>query len=298
MEETQQFKSAPLPVAKIFKEALKFPFHQTRQFWIWVLILCLISFAISQAQHYIWPMLRDLPLSIKGWIGVSTVLGGLGNGLAFTLLAITCHRMILLEEQHERWVDFFRWSHRETRFFIWSYLIYLGAMVILLHPIFMGWPNFLQTGIDTVMHYLIFMDYFLIEWLIPVAWIKKMWIYVFTMGIPLIEYFLFLYVLSRVSLALPATAIDEKSTFSWAWDRSKGNGWRLTFLTTLPIIVYVLGGSSLNMVDFMPPPLFWIPEIIGSVLYVFWGMLEAALLSEAYKEFRLQHQVPNFKMLD
>jgi len=298
MEETQQLKSTPLPVAKIFKEALKFPFHQTRQFWIWVLILCLVSFAISFVQNYFLGVIRE-EIPLKVMLGISMVLEGISVGLIFTLVAIGCHRMIILEEKNERWVDFFRWSNREIRFFIWSFLIYFLGMLLLLLPIFIGSPNFLQTGIDAVMEYLVFMDYFLINWLIPNAWIQKIWIYVFTMGIPLMEYFLFLYVLSRASLVLPATAIDEKATLSWAWDRSTGNGWRLTLMTTIPfIIVLCLVGSGLDMMDFMQPPLFWIPEFIGSAMFVLWGMLEAALLSGAYKELRLQRQVPNFKMLD
>ena len=69
------------------------------------MILCFASFAITRAGNYfILTMLSDLP--IKGRIGVSTVLGGLENGLVFTLLAIACHRMILLEEKYERWTDF------------------------------------------------------------------------------------------------------------------------------------------------------------------------------------------------
>ena len=108
MDETQQLKSPPLPIATIIKEVNKFPFHQPRQFWLWILSLYLVSFVISQAEGYlIWPLLTDLPLSIKVRIGVTTMYGGLGGGLIFTLLAVACHRIIFLEETHERWVDFF-----------------------------------------------------------------------------------------------------------------------------------------------------------------------------------------------
>ncbi len=289
MRETQQLTISPLPVCKIFKEALRFPLGQNRQFWIWVVILCLLSFVITRAGNYfVFTMLADLP--IKGRISISAVLGGLGNGLVFTLLATTCHRMILLKEQQNRWTDIFRWSHRETRFFIWSFLIYIGAMFILFHSIFIGLPDLLKDGINSVKYYLMFMDYSLLDWLIPKTWIPTMWSFIFVMGVFLMKYLTLLYTASRISLIMPAIAIDEKPILFSVWNLSKGNGWRLAFLTTIPLIVYFLGGTILNLV-IMPSPLSWIPAILGSVLFVFWGILEAALVSEVYKDLRSRRQV-------
>ncbi len=291
MQKAQQLTIRPLPVSKIFKKALRFPFCQNQQFWIWVVILCLASFVITRAGNYfILTMLSDLP--VKGRIGVSTLLGGLESGLVFTLLALSFHRMILLEEKYERWTDFFRWSHRETRFFMWSFLIYLGAMFVLLHSIFIGSPSFLESGIESVRDYLVFMDYSLLEWLIPKTWIPTMWSFIFGMGVSLVKFFIFLYTASRVSLLLPAIAIDAKPTLFSAWNLSRENGWRLVFLTTIPLIAYHLGGSILNAVT-MPFPLYWIPGIIGSAWFVFWIILEAAILSEVYKELRSRRQAPS-----
>ncbi len=112
-----------------------------------------------------------------------------------------------------------------------------------------------------------------------------MWSFIFGIGVPLIKFFLFLYAASRVSLILPIIAIDEKPTLFSVWNLSQENGWRLVFLTTIPLIVYYLGGSILNGVT-MPFPLYWIPGIVGSAWFVFWGIMEVALLSEVYKEFR------------
>ncbi len=220
-------------------------------------------------------------------IGVLNVLGVLGNALVFTFIALPCHRIVLLEEQQERWLEFFRWNHRETRFFIWGFLICFVVILVLLLPLMMGTSYSFLTSF--VMNFLRAMDYFFLEWLLPRAWVSTIMIF----GMYFIPYFIALYVLSRVSLILPATAIDEKPTLAWIWKLSTGNGWRLTFLTTIPMIVCLLVSSSLNMVDFMPPSLFWIPGIIGIGWFVFWGMLEAVLLSEAYKELRSQQQVPS-----
>ncbi len=101
MEETRQFKIRPLPVGKIFKEVNQFPFNQVQTFWVWMVSLCLVSFAFSHTETYfILPAFRDLLL--KSEFGLKAGLSGLGQGLVFTLLAIICTRMILLEEKLER----------------------------------------------------------------------------------------------------------------------------------------------------------------------------------------------------
>jgi hypothetical protein len=41
------------------------------------------------------------------------------------------------------------------------------------------------------------------------------------------------YVLSRLNLVLPATAIDEQHNFRWAWQRSRGHGLRLLVVVGL-----------------------------------------------------------------
>ncbi len=227
MEETQQLKSSPLPVAKIFGEAIKFPFRQTGQFWILVFILCLGSIAFTIAENYfILTMLRDLP--IRWLAGVSMVLDGLSQGLVFTLLAIACHRMILLEEQKNRWTEFFRWSHRETRFFIWSFLIYIVVILIML-PLGMVSLVIIKSGLRIIS------DYFANEG------IKIMGFRVWALGFFSTMYFLFLYLLSRVSLVLPVTAIDGNPTIPWAWDLSAGNGWRLTLIVGMIPFLALLG---------------------------------------------------------
>ncbi len=115
MEETQERINRPLPIGNIFKKALRFLFCQNQQFWIWVVILCLVSFVITRAGNYfVLTMLADLPIKVR--IGISAVLGGLGNGLVFTLLAIACHRMILLEEKKIGGRNFFNGVIEELDF--------------------------------------------------------------------------------------------------------------------------------------------------------------------------------------
>jgi hypothetical protein len=288
MEETQQLKFTPLPVAKILGEALKFLFKQTRHFWIW--FVCMVfGFSILELLEI---KLRDgverssfllafgVILSLSLWIS---------KGLLFALFAVNCHRIILLKEAHERWWGFIFWSNRETRFLIWSFLIYIIAvlMMLLFFPLVLAPLFFISSWFGAGLDYL------------EIELIKAIGSQALRFGTSSIVFCLFLYLLSRICLALPSTAIDEKPTPSWAWDLSTGNGWRLTLITgTIPFISYSLGFSAQEIWEFMPSSLFWIREIIEVSWFLFLGMIEIALLSEAYKELKLQHQVPNFKMLD
>ncbi len=277
MQETQQLKSIPLPVTKIIKEVNKFPFNQTQAFWVWMVTLCFISFGISQAETYfILPTFRDPPF--KNGFGLKAVLNGLGQGLVFTLLAIICNRMILLEEKLERWVDFYRWSRRETWFLSLVFLLYAVALMVNFIPI--------------LTHFLLYGDSFpsLIHFKSEGPINIKFIVFMYAIGIPLTLFFLLLYVLSRVVLILPATAIDESPTLAWAWNRSRGNGWRLTLMILIPCIyASFLVALGKDLEDVITPSLLWIPEILQSVAYVVWAMLEAVLLSEVYKELRSEH---------
>ena len=175
---------------------------------------------------------------------------------------------------------------------MWSFHIYLGAMFVLFHSIFIGLPDFLKEGIDTVKYYLMFMDYSLLDWLIPKTWIPTMWSFIFGIGVPLIKFFFFLYTASRVSLLLPVISIDAKPPLFRVWNLSQENGWRLVFLATIPLIPYYLGGLILNGAT-MIFPFYWILGIVGIAWFVFWMILEAAILSEVYKELSVRRQVPS-----
>ncbi len=277
MQETQQLKCSPLPIGKIVKEASNFLFNQIPIFWFYVVLLCFLSLFISQAENYfLLPILRDLPLPMKSMIGVKTMIDGLGQALVFTLLAIPCSRMILLEEKYDRLIDFNGWSQQETWFLIWAFLLFdVVFLIYIVIPVLS--VVLLNNELFAVLISL------KTEW--PISSISMLSIYI--VGIPLSLTLLLLYVLSRVMLVLPATAIDENPTLSWAWYRSLENGWRLTLLSLLPIIfVSCLAGAGQDFMDAIPPSLFLIPEFLGSALYVFWGILEVVLLSVAYKELR------------
>lgn len=144
-------------------------------------------------------------------------------------------------------------------------------------------------------------DYFAIQG------IKTVGFRVWTLGVLSIMYFLFLFLLSRASLVLPATAIDGNPTLSLAWDLSTGNGWRLTlivgmipFLALVSVFLKVLvplfptfpifsAVDILGAINVLPR---WISKI-GDILFsLLIGIIEIALLSEAYKKLISQKEIP------
>ena len=275
--ENQKLNPFPLRVATVVKEAVKFPFNQTYVFWVWVATLCFLSLVISHAEKFfVIPIMRDFSLPPKSMIGVKTMVGGLGQAWVFTLLAIPCHRMILLEEKYDRWGDFYEWSQRETWYLVWAFLLFNVAFLIFIFiPVLT--KLLLQSEFFGILTYL------KPEWPISIIFISTIYI----IGIPLALFFFLLYGLSRVILVLPATAIDKHPTLSWAWNHSWRNGRSFTLINIIPIIfVSYLAGSSEAIMEVFPWAPFWVPEVLGNVMFVFWGILEVVLLSEGYKVLR------------
>jgi len=85
------------------------------------------------------------------------------------------------------------------------------------------------------------------------------------------------YVVARLSLILPAVALDQKLTLSTVWDLSEGNGWRLAVVVGgLPWLLNYLQGLAFSETDM-------IPAILRSVVYCTLLIVEVAALSLSYK---------------
>jgi hypothetical protein len=133
------------------------------------------------------------------------------HGALFTLFAVTCHRLVLLDAETvaRRWAP--RWSWRETRFFLWIvtlYVIALAAMWLFMLVVVNLWTWFIG-GLG--------------------GWTEWM---LYVMKIPPI------YVFGRLCLLFPATAIDRVATLRWSWDLTRRNGWRLMIIVGgLPFVI-------------------------------------------------------------
>ena len=84
------------------------------------------------------------------------------------------------------------------------------------------------------------------------------------------------YVFGRLSLILPATAIDQDNSFSTAWHISKGNGWNLCFL--ISILPFLTG----FVIDSLNSPSI-VSTLFSSILSIFILFYEVSILSNSYK---------------
>ena len=139
-------------------------------------------------------------------------------GLLFTLFAVKCHRLVLLDPESvgRQWQP--RWTWRETRFFFWIlslWLAGLGAMLVILTVIVNAWGFVAKLDGDGI------------EWV--------------TFAVKLVP----LYVFARLCVLLPATAVDHQPTptLRWAWQLTEDNGWRLLIVVAaMPWLLSLLVG--------------------------------------------------------
>ncbi|MBX3335257.1 MAG: hypothetical protein KF876_14120, partial [Nitrospira sp.] len=136
--------------------------------------------------------------------------------MVLTWFAVACHRLILIGEGAVSEFGLTRWTWRETRFFLWMLLAYIiGCLFMLLGDTALFAVAFLianACGFSTKTTSLM-MEH-------PA----------FFPGVFLLASIPFAYVVGRMSILLPATAIDLRPSFFSAWDLSEGNGWRVAIL--------------------------------------------------------------------
>jgi putative Mn2+ efflux pump MntP len=140
--------------------------------------------------------------------------------LAFTLFAVTCHRLVLLEPSVAATTPIPVWTRRETRFFIFFVLGWLIPAAVAL-----GWSaaNRLQPAAGAN----------------ALAWVLLNWLGFVVVVVAF-------YLVARCSLVFPATAIDQETSLKWAWHTTRHNGWRLTIVLWL---VPAVTSSLTNLLD-------------------------------------------------
>jgi hypothetical protein len=180
-------------------------------------------------------------------------------GVLFTLFAVTCHRLVLLDAESvaRRWQP--RWSWRETRFLMWIVLLWgtcLAAMMIILTIVLNLWMAIAGTHPE-----------WFTEWGMHVIKIPA------------------LYVFARLCVLFPATALDRNASLRWAWELTRNNGWRLMvvvgFLPWLfSNLVYLLYRDDATRVE-------WV-VLTGVAVALF--AVEIAAVSISYRELNAHAQ--------
>jgi hypothetical protein len=180
---------------------------------------------------------RSLMLPAGALLLIDTLLYATGSGgglvyqipiivvqaLVYTLFAVTCHRVILLGDDSVPRFGLASWSARETRFFGWMigmYLVFAVASLIPLIVLASVLSGFSGAQADAA------------ESTQPLRWAML------AASIP------GAYVMARLCLVLPATAVDRKVNFPWSWERTASNGWRMAVVAgALPWLVSIAQGA-------------------------------------------------------
>jgi hypothetical protein len=120
-----------LPIAKVFLGAFLIPWYQRTRFLRSLAILIVCQILLVLAWNYSGAELT----TYSEWLLYSVHL------LLFTLVAVRCHRLILLDAGTENVFEFPKWTWRETRFLgyifgVWLIMtvVYMVAMMVIAIP--------------------------------------------------------------------------------------------------------------------------------------------------------------------
>ncbi len=201
--------------------------------------------------------------------GASPLIGGLVGAV----LAVSCHRIILIGANSlpNRWGVF--WSKRELRFFGWVFL--LGIPSFLAGMVWMSWVPFIYYRWGSTSAAAIL-----------AAPVLKTF---YSAGVVAL-------IMASVGLVLPATALDERPSLKAAWKLARGNVLRLAAVLVIPLLLVVVLFNMLNWalrdilsITFASPILPFIAlfkGFIGSLL----GVIEIAALSVSYRTLTMLSQ--------
>ena len=206
----------PLPVIAIIKETLLTVWQKRFVLFRALIVTGLAMAALDVAMRH--------SLKSVGWgsflllFALDVILGG----ALFVLFAITCHRLVLLGETSVPQYGLLSWTSRETRFFGWGVVSCLYGLLVI-------GPVLIAT----------FFAVFFVDFADKET--TKYWgtLGAFMGSVPAV------YVLARLAVLFPATAIGERRNTDWAFDTTAKNGWRLVAATTLITAPFLFGIHAL-----------------------------------------------------
>jgi hypothetical protein len=237
--------TAPLDLGKVIAGAFLLPWWHRKAFARALVIPVALFMAFSVLWHYYG--ITQLP-----WFAALIV--NAAYGMVFTLFAVTCHRLVLLDPESPSRAWRPRWTLRETRFILWLsglWLVGVAASMALLAVVGTVWVNVAgDSGID----------------------LDRM-----QLAVQLV----LLYPLARLCVLFPATAVDRDPmpNLRWAWDLTRDNGWRLV------VIVGFLPWLFAQLVDLAyRSNATWLEWLLLSVLAIVFLAVEIAAVSISYRE--------------
>lgn len=259
-EDFTQTSFKPLAMGAILKEALTQVWERRRHFGLWLVIPTVVTAVVFYFQ--------DKWLGEKPELSVSLFAKAIALGipfvLVFTVFAVACHRSILLGEDAVLPLGFLKWTKRESRFFAWSVFIWTASIIGLFIGLILLLPFVMLAGI------------FALPWLRVVPDSLAEVLGLLCAIIPAA------YVVGRLSLLLPATAVNQQPTVKWAWSESEKHAMRLAFLVGfIPMFITV----TIPIFDWSTSLL---GHVFGSVLrgliYYCLATVEIVILSISFRE--------------
>ena len=176
------------------------------------------------------------------------------------LIAVSCHRIILLGDDSipGDWGAY--WTTRETRFLAWScFPVFLLLACVAIGSLIVALLVTILSDVDVVG---------------PDPAGVSMFALGTTIGLPS------LYLMGRASLILPPTAIDLRPRFRTTWTLSRNNGWRVAATTmTFPAL---LMGAGIAIAKLWSDRTLVVDAAYAMGAYVL-GVFEVAALSVTYR---------------
>ncbi|MEM9681959.1 MAG: hypothetical protein AAF942_01725 [Pseudomonadota bacterium] len=200
-----------------------------------VVALSILGIGISALFRDFDPAAEEA--SISGLQFVGLIIGLALPMLFYVMFAVAWHRRCLRSEEQTTILTALRWDRRKTlflfRFIMISIIAGLSTLPILVIGGIVGATGALGLGAaggggpNTPEQLIVFLNLILI--------------------------FVFMLVQVRLSLLLPATAIDQKLTLAETWTIGRGNSWRLLSILLLSMapamLVLIVVGSAMGAIS-------------------------------------------------
>ena len=254
-----------LPVWATIREAFSFVWDHRHGLWLWVVVGAALAGLASSVDPSL--ILGEEEVENVDLFGLKkfgvACLASMPSTLVFVVLAVYCHRAILIFS-HERAFNLqVVFTAREWRFFFWLLWVYVATLLCAI-------PGSITAGI------------FLRE--IGEIYTKNTWMK------SILEIFLFYgvfllplyYIMGRWSLVFPAIAVDGLPKMGWSWKQTKGNGWRMLVLVgCIPMTIWYLS-SVLPLIGLSEYP--GANSFLGSFVLFLFSPVEVAVISIAFRE--------------
>ncbi len=181
-----------VPVLKMIAGSISIGWRNRARYSAGIALPTLLLVCIGGMWLTFWPEVEGL----AAWAVWTSYMAG------FAIFAVTCHRLVLMPEAQTA----FRISLtlRELKFLGWVIAMYAAYFALMFFPLTIA------VNLPLIADVIQTPDGFYYTRVILSAPV--------------------MYILARLCLVFPATAIDMNRGLKWSWDKTRGNGWRMAII--------------------------------------------------------------------